>query len=129
MSAVSFPHYLLKNRHFRWSQDASQIFVWPPLDSTTSGLLLLIGIVLLTSGMKVIWRSRYLKPNGFFMKEAGRGPAPLLIFLRYVIPVLLVAGAARGTWTAHHLEKADSEISAWENVNELALNAVWAWDK
>lgn len=48
---------------------------------------------------------------------------------RIVIPLLIVGLMARGTVTAHHLERAHSEVSVIPAVNELALNAVWCFDK
>lgn len=49
--------------------------------------------------------------------------------LRTLGPVFLVALAARGTVTAHHLEKQHSEISSVASVNQLAVNSLWAFDK
>lgn len=47
----------------------------------------------------------------------------------WVWPLLLVALAARGTVTAHHLGMEHSEVSAHPWVNQLSLNVVWAFDK
>jgi hypothetical protein len=46
-----------------------------------------------------------------------------------VAPVFLVALAARGTLTAHHLGMEHSEVSHVQALNELALSPVWAFDK
>ncbi|MBX3034529.1 MAG: hypothetical protein KF865_11450 [Bdellovibrionaceae bacterium] len=43
--------------------------------------------------------------------------------------LLLVALAARGTVTPHHLEKSHSEVSSFSVVNQLVLNPLWAFDK
>jgi len=49
---------------------------------------------------------------------------------RLVLPFLLFAAGARGTWTSHHLELQDSEqISNTPQLNELSLNALWTLDK
>lgn len=48
----------------------------------------------------------------------------------WIVLTFLVALAARGTVTAHHLEWRHAErISALRSVQELALNPAWTWDK
>ena len=43
--------------------------------------------------------------------------------------LLLVALAARGTWTAHHLNSEHAQISNNPLLNQLALNPIWNADK
>lgn len=59
--------------------------------------------------------------------KTRRGPAWRM--LQILGPLVLVALMARGTVTAHHLERQHSQISNHQVVNELALNAVWCFDK
>ncbi len=51
------------------------------------------------------------------------------VLLNFVFSFLIVASAARGTWTAHHLELADAQVSSFRLLNELALNPWWNLDK
>lgn len=46
-----------------------------------------------------------------------------------LVPIILVAFASRGTVTAHHLERAHSEVSERPVVNELVVNSPWAYSK
>jgi hypothetical protein len=113
-SFVSLPLYLLKGRHFRWKEDS---FVWLSLDVTTAVLVCIIFLLVILVGLKTI-RNQKFDRNLPFLKGAW-----------HLLAVLIVALAARGTVSAHHLEKADSEISPWENLNELVINSIWALDK
>ncbi len=51
------------------------------------------------------------------------------IALRIVIPLIVVILAARGTVEPHHLALEHSEVSNSKPINEMALNAVWCFDK
>lgn len=51
------------------------------------------------------------------------------VVLRVLLPLLLIAFAARGTLEEHHLRREHSEISEFREINEMALNAVWCFDK
>ncbi|MGZ3774805.1 MAG: hypothetical protein ACXVCY_13345 [Pseudobdellovibrionaceae bacterium] len=53
----------------------------------------------------------------------------LEITWRIVLPLLLIALAARGTVEPHHLALEHSEVSNNKAINEMALNAVWCFDK
>lgn len=46
-----------------------------------------------------------------------------------VVPVFILALAARGTVTAHHLGFEHAEISSVQGLNQLALSPIWAFDK
>lgn len=46
-----------------------------------------------------------------------------------ILPLFLVALAARGTISAHHLNIEHSEISPIHGLNQLALSPAWAFDK
>lgn len=122
----SLPYYLIKGRHFRWEADGFN-FLWPRFDSFTEVLVVLIFGFLVASPIKSIWRRNYLLTHDWhwFGSQDARWQIPL----RIIIPILLVGLAARGTVTPRHLEKAHAEISKWENINELALNATWCFDK
>ena len=49
--------------------------------------------------------------------------------LRILLPLILIVLAARGTVTPHHLALEHSEVSNSKELNEMALNAVWCFDK
>ncbi len=55
---------------------------------------------------------------------------PLLLVVRGAIaPVFIVALAARGTISAHHLGMEHAEVSQVQSLNQLALSPLWAFDK
>jgi len=52
-----------------------------------------------------------------------------LVATGLLIPLFIVALAARGTWTAHHIGMEHSQISAVQALNQMTLSPVWAFDK
>ncbi len=53
----------------------------------------------------------------------------LKLSLQVTLSVFLVALAARGTWTPHHLNAEHAQISDNSWINQLALNPIWNADK
>jgi hypothetical protein len=51
------------------------------------------------------------------------------VMLNLVLSFIVVASAARGTWTAHHLEWAHAQVSNLKLLNELSINPLWNLDK
>ncbi|MGZ3769422.1 MAG: hypothetical protein ACXVCP_12935 [Bdellovibrio sp.] len=51
------------------------------------------------------------------------------VMWRILLPLFLIALAARGTIEPHHLALEHSEVSRNKVINEMALNAVWCFDK
>ncbi|WP_295898736.1 hypothetical protein [uncultured Bdellovibrio sp.] len=49
--------------------------------------------------------------------------------LRILLPLIVIVLAARGTVEPHHLALEHSEVSTIKAINEMALNAVWCFDK
>lgn len=124
-SYISLPHYLMSERHFRWAQDS--VFVsWPLVGMGVYVLVHLIFLFLLLGCLKSVWGRDYLRWAGGWPQAWSPS---LKLFVAYLLPLFIVALAARGTLGARHLELAHSEISVWPHVNELALNAVWCFDK
>ncbi len=122
-SAVSLPHYISEGRHFRWLDPIYR----PNLDVVSMILVSLIFLFMMASVLRSVWKYfEYLFPT--ILKRTGL-PAFLEVFVRILGPILLVILAARGSVGAHHLEKEDSQISVWENVNELGLNSLWCINK
>lgn len=79
-------------------------------------LIVLPGFVL---GLLSLWK----------MNIADYSEKPMKVLLNFIFSLLIVASAARGTWTAHHLELADAQVSSFRALNELALNPWWNLDK
>ena len=59
----------------------------------------------------------------------GRENVARDVFLGLVLPIFLVALAARGTLTPHHLGREHAEVSQSQELNQLALSPLWAFDK
>lgn len=53
----------------------------------------------------------------------------ILEFPQVLLSFLLIASAARGTWTAHHLNIEHAQVSELAILNQLALSPVWNLDK
>lgn len=84
-----------------------------------SVVLLILGHMLIKSLHFGEWKDEY-SPH-----PARRGE----VLLRILLPLILIVLAARGTVTAHHLNLEHSEVSNSKELNEMALNAVWCFDK
>lgn len=124
--------FILQSRHgnvqdvwtagIRLLTDANEI-----LGFTTLALFLGIMIFVTLIGARGFLRAEAvpLEKNPSRQKKASVGE----LILRVFVPLFVVALAARGTVTAHHLERAHSQVSSWDIVNELALNSAWVFDK
>ena len=84
-----------------------------------TGLLLFLGLSLIRGLQFGDWRDEYSP------KKGGKSE----IFLRFLVPLLVISFAARGTIEPHHLRYEDSQVSNFTRINEMALNAVWCFDK
>lgn len=84
-----------------------------------TGLLLLLGLMLVKSIQFGNWKDEFSPHPGTKFE----------ITWRLVLPLILIALAARGTVEAHHLALEHSEVSTIKSINEMALNAVWCFDK
>lgn len=87
--------------------------------STISVLLFFLGWMLIQNIKLGHWKDEY-SPNNGSRWEAS---------LRIVVPLLVIFLAARGTVEPHHLRLEHSEVSLNPVINEMALNAVWCFDK
>ncbi len=64
------------------------------------------------------------------VKKANFRKSKAVLFLTgFLLPLLTVALAARGTWTAHHLNKEQAEVSQIQILNQMTLSPAWAFDK
>lgn len=75
---------------------------------------------MLTKGVKFgVWKDEFSPRYG----------SKLEVIWRVILPLILIALAARGTVEPHHLALEHSEVSGNKAINEMALNAVWCFDK
>ena len=65
------------------------------------------------------WKDEYSPFRGTYLE----------VTLRILLPLLLIVFAARGTIGPQHLNFENSVVSKLKPLNELALNAVWCFDK
>lgn len=86
---------------------------------TITVLLLSLGYMLIKSIRFGDWKDEYSPAMG----------SKVEVIWRMALPLVLVVLAARGTVEAHHLELEHSEVSDNTAINEMALNAVWCFDK
>lgn len=52
-----------------------------------------------------------------------------LVVLGVLLPLLITALAARGTWTPHHINIEHAQVSQIQALNQMTLSPVWAFDK
>jgi len=57
------------------------------------------------------------------------GSTATLVATGIIIPFFVTALAARGTWTAHHINIEHSQVSQIQALNQMTLSPVWAFDK
>jgi hypothetical protein len=53
----------------------------------------------------------------------------VLLMTGFLLPIFILASAARGTWTPHHLNIEHSEVSQIQALNQMTLSPIWAFDK
>jgi len=131
LTFVDFFSFAQHGRRMRWDQYQS----WDPqtwLDQVSALHLnqvlvfSVISIVLLVLGYTLIKGLKF----GDWKDEYSPDPASKTeIILRILTPLLLIFLAARGTVMPHHLALEHSEVSNFKELNEMALNAVWCFDK
>ena len=61
--------------------------------------------------------------------EKIKGSMAALVATGILIPLFVTALAARGTWTAHHINIEHSQVSQNQILNQMTLSPVWAFDK
>jgi hypothetical protein len=131
LSYVDFFHYAHHGRRMRFAEYSNWTpqLTWEQMQSlqTNQALFFTISAVILTAlGCMLIrglqfgqWKDEYSPQKGSRIELA----------LRIVLPLLLIVLAARGTVEAHHLALEHSQVSDNSALNEMALNAVWCFDK
>lgn len=97
------------------SLEVNQVIVF----TVISLVLLLLGYMVIKAVYFGEWKDEY-SPH-----PARRGE----IVQRILLPIIFIFLAARGTVTPHHLNIEHSDVSNSKELNEMALNAVWCFDK
>lgn len=131
MNFVDFFFFTKFGRHMRsadyqqWQPD-SLLTQWHALQPNQAWIFLSITCLLLILGLMLVKALKFGIWKDEFSPDTG---SAFEISWRIVLPFVLVALAARGTVEAHHLELAHSVVSDNTVINEMALNAVWCFDK
>ncbi|UOF00135.1 LTA synthase family protein [Bdellovibrio reynosensis] len=96
------------------------------LQNNQTLIFCVITVMLFSLGYMLVKAIRFGEWKDEYSPQAGNG---FEIFWRIALPLILIALAARGTVEPHHLRLEHSEVSLNKAVNEMALNAVWCFDK
>ncbi|QDK43905.1 hypothetical protein DOM22_01375 [Bdellovibrio sp. ZAP7] len=131
MSFVDFFTYAHHGRrmrfaeYFNWTPDLT----WEQMHALQTNQVIFFTVstvILFSLGYMMIrgmqfgqWKDEYSPQKGSYGEMA----------LRIVLPLLLIVLAARGTVEPHHLALEHSQVSSIPALNEMALNAVWCFDK
>ncbi|MEK2689669.1 hypothetical protein [Bdellovibrio sp. GT3] len=131
LTYVDFFHYAHHGRRMRFAEYSnwSPEFTWEQMRSLPQNqnwvftvitlALLILGYMLIKAVNFGQWKDEYSPQKGSKFEMA----------LRIVVPLLLIVLAARGTVEPHHLALEHSLVSDSTSLNEMALNAVWCFDK
>lgn len=126
-----FFYFARHGRHLRWEQ--YQSWDWDlaggwilALEPTRRWMYIGVWIFISIAGLLAL---RYLKYKNWKDWVSPQKPGLFEKTRRILVPALLIALAARGTISAHHLRYEDSQVSFVEAINEMALNPMWCLDK
>ncbi len=131
MSYMDFFHFAKYGSRMRWEQYHTWSFEefyqqMSGLQANQVTIFTVISLLLLALGLMMIrglkfghWKDEYSPSKG----------SPFEVTMRVLLPFVLVALAARGTVEPHHLGLEHSRVSSNTSINEMALNAVWCFDK
>lgn len=131
MSFIDFFYFAKHGRRMRFEEYMSwhpQVFIEQAqgLQPNQTWVFVVITVLLFSLGYMLIkslkfgeWKDEYSPQRGSTLETA----------LRILLPLILIVLAARGTVEPHHLALEHSEVSSNTAINEMALNAVWCFDK
>lgn len=131
MIYLDFFHFVKYGRHMRWQEyeslDFSQYYNW--IESSLPSqfwIFTLMVVFFLAIGLAAIrsfdfghWKDEFSPRKPWLLERTART----------LWPLLFVALCARGSLGQHHLRLEDSKVSKNEAINEMALNAIWCFDK
>lgn len=113
------------NEYMSWTPETLQQQIAEMLPSQV-WVFVVITILLFILGLMLIKGIRFGDWRDEFSPHKG---SKFEYFWRLLVPLFLIALAARGTLEPHHLALEHSEVSYTKAINEMALNAVWCFDK
>ncbi len=131
LTYIDFFHFTVNGRRMRFADYSNwsfEIFLqqWQNIYPSQVWLFTALLFVLLIFGLSSVRKMSW----GDWKDEYSPQPARRFeVAFRVVLPLLLILLAARGTIEAHHLELKHSLVSENTFLNEMALNAVWCFDK
>lgn len=91
-----------------------------------SVIFAVITLLLLALGLMMVIALRFGEWKDEFSPRKG---SKFEILIRLILPYAFVILAARGTVEPHHLALEHSMVSSVPSINEMALNALWCFDK
>lgn len=93
----------------------------------TFGVIMLFIMLWLFRSIFTLYKVRMNEIDLAKLKYASSMGA--LVATGVLIPLFITALAARGTWTAHHINIEHAQVSQIQALNQMTLSPVWAFDK
>lgn len=131
MTFMDFFHFTRHGRRLRfegymnWNFD-TLMEQMKALQNNQTVIFCVITVLLFSLGYMLVQSLSFGEWKDEYSPQAG---SRFEIVWRIVLPLILIALAARGTVEPHHLALEHSEVSSNTAVNEMALNAPWCFDK
>lgn len=131
LSLVDYFHFARHGAHMRFNDYMS----WSPhvladqalgLQQNQVWIFCVITVLLFVLGYTLTKSIKFGDWKDEFSPQSG---SKIEILWRLVLPLIMIGLAARGTVEPHHLALEHSEVSNFTAINEMALNAVWCFDK
>lgn len=131
MTFVDFFHFVKYGQRMRFADYSS----WNPeawlvqfqsMPQNQSWIFCVITVLLFSLGYMLVKSIKFGEWKDEYSPKAG---SKVEVLLRVLLPLIFIALAARGTVEPHHLALEHSEVSLDKVINEMALNAVWCFDK
>lgn len=131
LTYLDFFHFSKYGKRMRFADYQSWNFevfenYWNALPQYNGLIFSVISLLLLVLGLMVIKNLRFEDWKSLISPQKSRKGE---VALRLIVPLLVIFLAARGTVEAHHLELQHSQVSSFDAINEMTLNAVWCFDK
>lgn len=131
LTFVDFFHFAKFGKRMRFADYNSwnvqdwlgQFHSLPP---NQSWIFCVITVLLFSLGYMLVKGLKFGEWKDEYSPQAG---SKFEVLWRTLLPLILIVLAARGTVEAHHLALEHSEVSLDQVINEMALNAVWCFDK
>ncbi|MFV8248141.1 hypothetical protein [Bdellovibrio bacteriovorus] len=131
LTFVDFFHFAKYGKRMRFADYSSwNLEGWleqfKSLPPNQSWIFCIITVLLFSLGYMLVKSLKFGDWKDEYSPQAG---SKFEILWRVLLPLVLIVLAARGTVEAHHLALEHSEVSLDKVINEMALNAVWCFDK